>query len=140
VADDVLTLRKMQGICWLCLLVITGGALAFGSLSFAMAVLLGGIISVGSFWLSHREVIRIFHNVTAQPNLEDRQAQARQGQKGYLVKFWVRLVLTGVVLLLLVKSRMVDVLGLVLGLSTVVLAVIVISLDVARHYLFRGRR
>ena len=139
-ADDVLTLQRMQSICWLCLLVITGGALFFGTPSFAVAVLLGGVISVGSFWLSHREVIRIFNNVTAVPSLEDRQAQARQGQKGYLIKFWVRLVLIGVVLLLLVKSRMVDVLGLVLGLSTVVLAVIVISLDVARHYLFRGRR
>ena len=139
-ADDVLTLQRMQSICWLCLLVIAGGALFFGTPSFAVAVLLGGVISVGSFWLSHREVIRIFNNVTAVPSLEDRQAQARQGQKGYLIKFWVRLVLIGVVLLLLVKSRMVDVLGLVLGLSTVVLAVIVISLDVARHYLFRGRR
>ena len=139
-ADDVLTLQKMQGICWFCLLAMTGGASIFGSLPFAGAVLLGGMISVGSFWLSHREVIRMFHSVVALPALEDRQAQARQGQRGYLIKFWLRLVFTGVVLLLLIKSGKVDVFGLILGLSTVVLAVTIISLDVARHYLFRGRR
>lgn len=139
-ADDVLTLQKMQSICWFCLLAMVGGALLFGSLPFAGAVLLGGIISVGSFWLSHREVIRMVHSVVALPALEDRQAQARQGQRGYLVKFWLRLVFTGVVLLLLIKSGKVDVFGLILGLSTVVLAVTIISLDVARHYLFRGRR
>jgi ATP synthase I chain len=140
VAEDVLTLQRMQSICWICLLVMIGGALLFGSLPFAGAVLLGGVISVGSFWLSHREVIKMFRSVAALPALEDRQAEARKGQKGYLIKFWLRLVLTGVVLVLLIKSRMVDVFGLILGLSTVVLAVMVISLDVARHYLFRGRR
>lgn len=82
----------------------------------------------------------MFRSVVALPALEDRQAEARKGQKGYLIKFWFRLVLTGVVLVLLIKSRMVDVFGLILGLSTVVLAVMVISLDVARYYLFRGRR
>jgi ATP synthase I chain len=140
VAEDVLTLQRMQGICWICLLAMIGGALLFGSLPFAGAVLLGGVISVGSFWLSHREVIKMFRTVVALPALEDRQVEARKGQKGYLIKFWLRLVLTGIVLVLLIKSRMVDVFGLILGLSTVVLAVMVISLDVARHYLFRGRR
>lgn len=139
-AEDVLTLQRMQSICWICLLAMIGGALLFGSLPFAGAVLLGGVISVGSFWLSHREVIKMFRSVVALPALEDRQAEARKGQKGYLIKFWLRLVLTGVVLVLLIKSQMVDVFGLILGLSTVVLAVMVISVDVAWHYLFRGRR
>jgi hypothetical protein len=84
--------------------------------------------------------MRVIHSVTSLPALEDRQVQAKQGQKGYLVKFWGRLVIIGVVLLVIIKSQAVNIFGLILGLSTVVLAITFISLNVARHYFFRGRR
>lgn len=139
-AEDLLTLRKMQVISWICLALLTLGSALLVSLAFAWAVLVGGVISIGSFWISHRDVMRMIDSVTALPAIEAREAQARQGQKGYLVKFWIRLAIIGVVLLALIKSQAVNIFGLILGLSTVVLTITILSLNVARHYFFRGRR
>jgi hypothetical protein len=140
VTEDLLTLQKMQVISWFCLAVLTIGSVIIVSFEFAWAVLVGGLISLGSFWVSSTGVMRVIHSVVSSPALEDRQAQARQGHKGYLFKFWGRLAIIGVILLVLIKSQAVNIFGLILGLSTVVLAITFISLDVARHYFFRGRR
>jgi hypothetical protein len=140
VTEDVLTLQKMQVISWICLAVLTIGAVVIVSFEFAVAVMVGGLISIGSFWLSQTEVMRVILSVTSLSSLEDRQAQAKRGQKGYLVKFWGRLAIIGVVLLVIIKSQAVNIFGLILGLSTVVLAVTFIFMNVARHYFFRGRR
>ncbi len=130
----------MQVISWFCLVVLTVGAAVIVSLDFAGAVLIGGLISIGSFWLSHTEVMRVIQSVVSLPALEERQVQARQGQKRYLLKFWFRLAIIGAVLLIVIKSQVVNIFGLILGLSTVVLAITFISLNVARHYFFKGRR
>jgi uncharacterized PurR-regulated membrane protein YhhQ (DUF165 family) len=82
----------------------------------------------------------LIHSVTSLSSPEDRKAKAQQGQKGYLLKFWMRIVIIGIVLLLLIKGKGVNIFGLILGLSTVVIAITFISLDVARRYFFRGRR
>jgi hypothetical protein len=140
VTEDLLTLQKMQVISWICLAMLTLGAGVVVSFEFALAVLIGGFISIGSFWVSQTEIMRVIHSVTSLTALEDRQAQAQKGQKGYLIKFWGRLAIIGIVLLVIIKSQMVNVFGLILGLSTVVLTITFISLDVARHYFFRGRR
>ena len=139
-AEDLLTLQKMQVISWSCLAVLTVGAAVIVSYEFAWAVLVGGLISIGSFWVSHTEVIKVIQSVVSLPGLEDRQVQARQGQKGYLIKFWVRLAIIGIVLVVIIKSQLVNIFGLILGLSTVVLTITFISFNVARHYFFRGRR
>lgn len=138
--EELLTLREMQVISWICLAVLTVGSAVIVSFEFAWAVLLGGLISLGSFWVSSTEIMRVIRSVVSFPALEDRQARARQGHKGYLVKFWGRLAIIGVVLLVIIKSQAVNIFGLILGLSTVVLAITFISLNVARHYFFRGRR
>jgi ATP synthase I chain len=140
VTEDLLTLQKMQVISWFCLAVLTLGAAVIVSFEFALAVLLGGLISLGSFWVSSTEVMRVVRLVVSSPALEDRQVKARQGHKGYLVKFWGRLAIIGVVLLVIIKSQAVNIFGLIIGLSTVVLSITFISLNVARHYFFRGRR
>jgi hypothetical protein len=140
VTEDLLTLQKMQVISWICLGVLTVGSVVFVSFEFAVAVLIGGLISIGSFWISQTEVMRVILSVTSLSALEERQARAKQGQKGYLVKFWGRLVIIGVILLVIIKSQTVNIFGLILGLSTVVLTITFISVDVVRHYFFRGRR
>jgi hypothetical protein len=140
VIEDLLTLQRMQVISWICLAVLTLGAAVIVSFEFAAAVLVGGLISIGSFWVSQTEVMRVILSVTSLSSLEDRQAQAKQGQKGYLIKFWGRLAIIGVVLLVIIKSQAVNIFGLILGLSTVVLAITFTSLNVVRHYFFRGRR
>jgi hypothetical protein len=140
VAGDVLFLQKMQSVCWIILLLLTLGAFFLVSFSFAWSVLAGGIISNMSFLMSQKDIIGFVESVSSLPELEDRQARADQGRKGYILKFWLRIVLIGVVLLLLIKSGAVNIFGLILGLSTVVFAVTFISLDVLRHYYSSRRR
>lgn len=130
----------MQVISWIVLIILTLGSALFVSPAFALAVFVGGVVSVCSFWVSHGDVTKIIQSVTALPSLELRQAQARQGQRGYLLKFCLRIVIIGIVLLLIIRSQTVDIFGLILGLSTVVLSITFISLNVMRHYLFRGGR
>jgi len=130
----------MQLVSWGLLAVMTIAAIFAFSWQFAGAVLIGGIISILSFWVSHNDIIRLVSAISSQPSLEDRQALAQQEQKGYLLKFWIRIVIIGIVLFLVIKSGKVNIFGLVLGLSTVVLAITFTALDAVRHYFFRGRR
>lgn len=139
-AENLLTLQKMQIVSWTLLAVMSLGSAVFVSLWFAWSVFAGGIISICSFWLSNKNVMKMIHSVTSLSSPEDRKAKAQQGQKGYLLKFWMRIVLIGIVLLLLIKGGGVNIFGLILGLSTVVIAITFISLDVAMRYFFRGRR
>jgi hypothetical protein len=140
VTENLLSLQKMQAISWTLLAVMTVASAVLVSLWFAWSVFAGGLISICSFWVSNKDVMRMIESVTSLSSPEDRKAKAQQGQKGYLLKFWLRIVLIGIVLLLLIKGRGVNIFGLILGLSTVVFAIMFISLNVARHYFFRGRR
>lgn len=138
--ENVLSLQKMQVISCIVLAIMTLASAVLVSLWFAWSVLAGGLVSIASFWVSNKDVMRLIHSVTSIASPEDRKAQAQQGQKGYLLKFWLRIVLIGIVLLFLIKSKTVNIFGLILGLSTVVIAITFISLNVAGHYFFRGRR
>jgi hypothetical protein len=140
VTEGLLSLHKMQLLSWVVLLVLTSAALLFGSLSFAWSVLAGGLISIASFFLSNRDIVRLIDSVVSLPDLDDRKATAVQGQRGYLLKFWLRIISIAVVLLVLIKWQLVNIFGLILGLSTVVVAIVFISINVAVHYIFRGRR
>ncbi|OGR18711.1 MAG: hypothetical protein A2X81_13040 [Desulfobacterales bacterium GWB2_56_26] len=138
--EESLTLQKMQVISWIVLVFLTLGSAVMVSPAFGFAVFIGGVVSICSFWVSHNDVLKVIHSVTSLPSLDERKAQAQQGQRGYLLKFWIRIVIIGIVLLVIIKSQMVNIFGLILGLSTVVFSITFISLNVMRHYFFSGRR
>ena len=138
--DDVLSLRNMQSAGWIVLVVLTLGSFFIVSASFAWSVLAGGVISNISFFMSHKDIMGFVESVTSLEELEDRQSKAKQGQKGYLLKFWFRIIIIGIVLLFLIKSEAVNIFGLILGLSTVVIAITFVALNVIRHYYLSGRR
>jgi len=140
VIEESLTLQKMQVISWIVLVFLTLGSAVMVSPAFGFAVFIGGVVSICSFWVSHNDVLKVIHSVTSLPSLDERKAQAQQGQRGYLLKFWIRIVIIGIVLLVIIKSQMVNIFGLILGLSTVVFSITFISLNVMRHYFFSGRR
>jgi len=140
VSGDVLSLQKMQGVCWIVLVILTLGSFFFVSIPFAWSVLAGGIISNISFLISQKDIKGFIESVTSFPEIEGREAKAKEGQKGYLLKFWLRIAIIGVVLLLLIKSGVVNIFGLILGLSTVVFGITFASLDMIRRYYFSGRR
>ena len=135
-----MTLNKIQQLCWFCLIGLSLGAAIFTSWQIALSVVAGGLVSTGSFLFATRDIRKLTQTIGEEPTPEGRQALARDGQRGYLLKFFLRIVIIGVVLLLLIKSDSMNIFGLVLGLSTVVLAVSLAGLDMVRRYLFRGRR
>ena len=137
---DVLSLQKMQRVCWIVLAVLTLGSVFFVSFTFAWSVLAGGIVSNISFLISQKDIQGFVGSVTSLVELEDREASAKKGQKGYILKFWLRIAIIGVVLLLLIKSGRINIFGLILGLSTVVFGITFISLNVIKRYYFSGRR
>ena len=139
-AEDELSLQKMQVVGWTVLVIMTVVSALLMSLQFAGSVFIGGVISMVSFWLSYKGVIRLVDSVTSTPLPEAKKESARLGQKGYLIKFWIRLAIIGVVLLLIIKSGMVNIFGLILGLSTVVITITCMSMNVIYHYYFSGRR
>ena len=137
--EDSLSLEKMQVVGGCILAVITIAAAIFGSLWFAWSILAGGLISMCSFWVANKGVIRLVESVTSLGSPDDRKAKSRQEQKGYLLRFWLRIIIIGIVLMVLIKGHLVNIFGLILGLSTVVLTVAFISIKVAWDYFFRGR-
>ncbi len=129
----------MQIVGGCILVVMTIASAIFASVWFAWSVLVGGIISICSFWNANRGIMKLVKSVTSLASPEDQKATAKQEQKGYLLRFWLRIVIIGIVLLVLIKGQMVNIFGLILGLSTVVLTVTFISIKVVWDYYFRGR-
>jgi len=142
VTDDIISLQKMQVSGWIYLLIITAGSWLIVSWSFAWAVFAGGVISILSFTVSHRDVVGFFETLTpteAEVTEEDTK-KVKKSKTGFLIKFWFRIGIIGIVLFLLIKSGRANVFGLILGLSTVVFTITFSALGVAKRYFFSGRR
>jgi len=140
VTDDLISLRKMQVMSWVYLAVLMLGAGIIHSMFFAWSVFVGGVISIISFWVCHNDVIHFIGTLTSTPDSQGEQARMKRGKAGYLIKFWVRIAIIGVVLLVFIKYQKVNIFGLILGLSTVVFTITFTAVNVARRYFFSGRR
>ena len=82
-------------------------------LRFALGVLLGGLISIVNFhWLGY-DLRRVFKNLS-------------DGSKARIMfKYYIRFAVTAVVLYFIVSSSIVDVIGLLVGLSVVLINIVV---------------
>ena len=138
--EELLSLQRMQAMSWVYLAVLTIGSWMIMSWSFAWAVLAGGLLSVLSFYFSRKDVAGFIDSLGPVQGLEDDKKALKKSKRGIIIKFWIRILLIGIVLLVLIKYQKINVFGLILGLSTVMFTVTFTALIVARHYLFSGRR
>lgn len=138
--DDMMSLHRLQVTSWLYLAVMTIAAGFAFSLTFALSVFAGGVISIVSFWVSHTDVMGFITTLTETTDPKQQKEKAKKGKSGYLLKFWIRIAIIGVVLFFLIKSEMINIFGLILGLSTVVFTITVTALSVAWRYFFSRRR
>lgn len=92
---------------------LISGALIFFSWQQALGVTVGGAIALINFGLLKRTVLR-----TIRPEVTNPLAKV-------LIKYYVRFILTCLVLYILVRWEVVEPLGLLVGLSAVVLSVFV---------------
>ncbi|MGL1931135.1 MAG: ATP synthase subunit I [Desulfotalea sp.] len=138
--SELINLKKLQITSWIYLFVMVVGSGLVFSVQFAASVLAGGIISIISFWISSSDVVTMITTLTETSDPELQKEKAKKSKSGYLLKFWVRIAIIGVVLLVFIKSGYVNIFGLILGLSTVVFTITLTAVGVARHYFFSGRR
>ena len=126
----------MVGLSWVYLIVLAVGSWVLSSWSFAWAALAGGIISITSFLVSYRDVMGFLDTAALQSQSAER---VKKIKKSFIVKFWLRLFLIGLILFLLIRFSGINVFGLILGLSTVVFTITFAALGVVWRYYFSRR-
>ncbi len=97
---------------------------------FAQSVLVGGALASGSFFLTKRTAMRLVHYATTAK--DDEQRSSKSLLAGFAVKFYARLVILAVILLLLNTRFSINAIGLIIGLSTIMVSIIIVVL-------FQGR-
>lgn len=119
-AGDI-SLGRVQIINWLALLALTGAAWLMYSRFVAWSVLAGGVIANVSFQLLQRDLMRLFGGELAA--IKPR----------FFMRYYARLAVVVVILFLLVYFRRVHIVGLLVGLSTVLLGVGTVVIGAARR-------
>ena len=137
--EELISLRKLQLLSWVYLLVLTVGSWLIFSWSFAWAVAAGGVISILSFLAIHKDVSYFFDSMVPVKEGEEPKGKGGHRKSRYIIRFWLRLGIIGLVLLLLIKSGRTNVFGLLVGLSTVVFTIIFTTVSIALHHFSKGR-
>lgn len=113
-SSSIISKIQVFSIVW-CLLLMTFGAV-FISGSFSLGVLAGGIIASLNFYWFQRSLQGLFN-----PNLYF-------GSKAvYYFKYYIRLVLIGLAMYLLLAHQLVHPLGLIAGLSVIVVNIMTLA-------------
>jgi hypothetical protein len=102
--------KRIEIANWIILAVIFVPSLVLFPVKFSLGILLGGFISIVNFHWMGQGLNSIFQNLNTK------------NVKGpVLVKFYIRLALTAIVLFFLISSEVVNIVGLLIGLSIVVI-------------------
>ena len=112
IAKDPL-LKRIEIANWIILAILFVVSIIFTPLKFALGVLIGGFISILNFhWLGH-SLRGLFNNLSGNV-------------KGpVMVKYYIRLAITAIVLYFLIAYDTVNVIGLLIGVSVVVMNIAV---------------
>lgn len=125
-AGNVL-LHSVQRFNLLLLLILIGGGWYLSSWPMARSILIGGVLANVSFFLLRRDIKLFITNFSAAGA---NWKSVRKIEKiKFFVKFYSRLAALAVILCLLITKVTIDVIGLVIGLSTIMLSVIVVVLS-----------
>jgi hypothetical protein len=105
--------KRIELSNWIILVVIFIPAIIFTPFKFALGILLGGFISILNFHWMERGLQGIFQ-------------RKNSNVKGpLLIKYYMRLAITAVILYFLIAYQTVNVIGLLIGLSVVVINIII---------------
>ncbi|CAK8724622.1 ATP synthase I chain [Candidatus Electrothrix laxa] len=129
-SDELLLLQMVERFNLILLALLTAGSWYFVDWLFAQSVFVGGALSSGSFFWMKRTAMRFVHHAATQR--DGAHVNGKSFSTGFVVKFYARLFVLAFLLLLLSTQFSMSVIGLVIGLSTVMLSVIIVVL-------FRGR-
>ncbi len=104
--------RRLEIMNWIILAVLITASLWLRSPRFSLGILLGGLISIANFHGLYRNLLSVFRK-----HLE-------RARSALMIRYYLRLAITAVVLYWIISHSLVDVIGLVIGLSVVVLNIV----------------
>jgi hypothetical protein len=111
IAKDPLQ-RKIETVNWIILAVVFILSLIFASFKFSLGILLGGFICIVNFYWMQRSLRGIFEKPTGNP------------RGAIIFKYFIRLVISAVILYFLISTDTVNVIGLIIGLSVVMISIV----------------
>lgn len=131
---EFLSPRNMKTTSWLVLAVLTlAGWLAFGR-EVAGGIVVGGLLAVLNFYL----MAHILISVLSRPTLsrEEWQTAGRQAVTSMTLRYLLRFAALAVIIFLLIRSGWVHILGLIMGLSTIVITLLILGILESRKIFF----
>ncbi len=115
-------IARVQTLNWLFVFALTvAGGLSF-SLKFAEGVLIGGLIASVSFVILKNDLLKII------------QGPVKAVKVLFFIKYYARLSVLAIVLFFLVKHWQINIFGLLVGLSAVVLSILTVGVSLARKF------
>ncbi len=111
IAKDPLQ-RKLEIANWIILAILFIPSFLFAPTKFYLGVLLGGFISILNFYGMEFGLRGLFRNPSSNV------------KRPTMIKYYIRLALTAVVLFFLISAHTVNVIGLIIGLSVVVINIV----------------
>ena len=106
--------KRIEIANWVFLAVLFIPSLIFAPLKFALGVLFGGFICIINFHWLGRSLKGAFQNMGESGNI----------RTPVMLRYYIRLAVTAIILYLLIAGDAVDVIGLIVGLSVVVINII----------------
>lgn len=108
--------KRLEITNWIILAALAGAGFLLASTRFNLGILCGGLISVVNFHWLYRNLLSVF---AKHPN---------RTKKAILIRYSIRLAATAFILLWVISGQLVDIIGLVIGLSVVPLNIILTTL------------
>ena len=108
--------KRLEITNWILLAVLAAGSLLLRSGSFSLGILIGGLISIVNFHWLYRNLLSVFAK------------HLNRARAALMLRYYLRLAVTAVVLYWVISRNLVDVIGLIIGLSVVVLNVVLTTI------------
>lgn len=104
--------RKLEILNWIMLGVFAAISLLFFSSDFTLGILLGGLISVVSFSWRQRDLRTVFRNLT------------ERARSAIMFRYYIRFFVSAVLIFFIITRTSADVIGLLIGLSIVIINIV----------------
>ncbi len=104
--------RKLEILNWIILGLFVALSLLFFSTDFTLGILLGGLISVASFSWRQRDLRKVFRNLT------------ERARSAIMFRYYIRFFVSAVLIYLIITRTSADVIGLLVGLSIVIINIV----------------
>jgi NAD(P)H-dependent flavin oxidoreductase YrpB (nitropropane dioxygenase family) len=122
----VALLQMIQLFNLFMVVVFTAGSWYIIDWTLAQSVLIGGILASGSFFLLKRDIEQLIDRVASAG--DQAKGVKKMEKVRFFLKFYARLTVLGLLLYVLTTKISINMIGLVIGLSTVMLSVVIVVL------------